>query len=189
MGCSMCDDIYQKLTPPYNPCRVSDLDDLHIALEELTTAVKCLIELYCRTFHTDFRFVSTTRVERGRTRGQGSGYLFHGYMVAEVNVFHKNHRSLRNEPRLASLLTDCLVHVYSCSDIHFCQIIPAHYFSWLKTQIFTYKSFHNLPPIFYSMALGWLESCEHYRMVYREWFNRCYRVKKDILLNKIITGT
>ena len=40
-----------------------DLNDLHIALEDLTTAVKCLIELYCRTFHTDFRFESASVVK------------------------------------------------------------------------------------------------------------------------------
>ena len=55
----------ESVFPSLPPCRLSDVDDLHIALEELTHSVKCLIELYCRTFHTDFRFDSATNVFRG----------------------------------------------------------------------------------------------------------------------------
>ena len=36
-----------------------------MTLEELTKSVKCMIELYCRTYHTDFRFDSTANIIRG----------------------------------------------------------------------------------------------------------------------------
>lgn len=34
------------------------VDDLHIALEDITKAIKKLIDMYCRAFHTEFRFSS-----------------------------------------------------------------------------------------------------------------------------------
>ena len=45
--------------------RLAEMDDLHRALEDVTKAVKNLIELYCRTYHTDFRFESVTNVVKG----------------------------------------------------------------------------------------------------------------------------
>ncbi|ELT95575.1 hypothetical protein CAPTEDRAFT_208017, partial [Capitella teleta] len=45
---------------------VEQLDDLHLALEDVTLSVKNLIEMYCRTFHTDFRFESAFKVSRDR---------------------------------------------------------------------------------------------------------------------------
>jgi len=36
-----------------------------MTLEELTRSVKCMIELYCRTYHTDFRFDSAVNIVRG----------------------------------------------------------------------------------------------------------------------------
>jgi hypothetical protein len=44
---------------------LEQLDDLHLALEDVTLSVKNLIEMYCRTFHTDFRFESAFKVSRG----------------------------------------------------------------------------------------------------------------------------
>ena len=46
-------------------CRLAEMDDLHRAMEDVTKAVKNLIELYCRTYHTDFRFESVTNVVKG----------------------------------------------------------------------------------------------------------------------------
>jgi len=43
----------------------SSLNDLHVTLEEVTRAVKSLIDMYCQTFHTEFRFESTS-VQRGQ---------------------------------------------------------------------------------------------------------------------------
>ena len=45
---------------------VVHLDDLHIALEDLTRAVKSQIDLFCRTFHTDYRFESTIPTKKGK---------------------------------------------------------------------------------------------------------------------------
>ena len=42
----------------------SMLHDLHMSLEEVTRSVKALIDMYCRTFHTEFRFESTS-IQRG----------------------------------------------------------------------------------------------------------------------------
>ncbi len=42
------------------------MDDLHRTMEDVTKAVKNLIELYCRTYHTDFRFESVTNAVRGK---------------------------------------------------------------------------------------------------------------------------
>ena len=44
---------------------MTNLDDLHIALEDLTKAVKGQIDLFCRTFNTDFRFESATNNVKG----------------------------------------------------------------------------------------------------------------------------
>ena len=41
------------------------LDNLHVALEELTRSVKSMVELFCRTFHTDFRFESSQNLRKG----------------------------------------------------------------------------------------------------------------------------
>jgi len=40
------------------------LHDLHMSLEEVTRSVKALIDMYCRTFHTEFRFESAS-IQRG----------------------------------------------------------------------------------------------------------------------------
>ncbi len=46
------------------------MDDLHRALEDVTKGVKNLIELYCRTYHTDFRFESVTNVVKGTSHSK-----------------------------------------------------------------------------------------------------------------------
>ena len=53
------------LSEPTFFCRLAEMDDLHRAMEDVTKAVKNLIELYCRTYHTDFRFESVTNVVKG----------------------------------------------------------------------------------------------------------------------------
>lgn len=66
------------------------LDDLHIALDEVTKSVKSMIEMYCRTFHTDFNFESTKSV----VRGIGSGFLttvsLHGLVSRCLTTFCHN---------------------------------------------------------------------------------------------------
>ena len=42
------------------------MNDLHSTLEQLTVAVKSIIDLYCRTFHTDYRFLSAVNIHRGK---------------------------------------------------------------------------------------------------------------------------
>lgn len=69
-------------------CRLSEIDDLHIALEGLTQSVKCLIELYCRTFHTDFRLESTTNIIRGQNQ-QLYLILCTGFNDVSFSPFHR----------------------------------------------------------------------------------------------------
>ena len=47
----------------------STLNDLHMTLEELTRSVKSLVDMYCRTFHTEFRFESTS-LQRGELKAR-----------------------------------------------------------------------------------------------------------------------
>jgi len=44
------------------------IDDLHIALEDVTKYVKTLIDMYCRTFHTEFRFLTFSSSPQGELR-------------------------------------------------------------------------------------------------------------------------
>ena len=41
------------------------LEDLQKTLNELSKSIKCLIDMFCRTFHKEFRFKSFVATQKG----------------------------------------------------------------------------------------------------------------------------